>query len=105
MVDRPSNPAPQSQRQNQSNPSQNKRIKGKINRKLLSYSVSSQNNTNLSSEKPRRRLGSMVAISILLTSAGLISMFAWLSILFICNPQQLDWLNRTLPEWAKISLN
>ena len=30
--------------------------------------------------------------------------FAWISILFIFNPEKVGWLNKFLPEWAKISL-
>ncbi|MBO3458159.1 hypothetical protein [Aetokthonos hydrillicola] len=47
----------------------------------------------------------MVSIVLLLCSGSLIAMFGWLSMLFICNPDQLSWLNRILPEWAKISLS
>ncbi len=46
----------------------------------------------------------MFAIAVLLSSASLIAIFVWVSILVICNPEQLDWLNKILPEWAKFSL-
>ena len=46
----------------------------------------------------------MVLISVLLSSASLMAMFVWVSILVISDPQQLGWLNKILPEWAKFSL-
>ena len=30
--------------------------------------------------------------------------FAWISILFIFNPEKIGWLNKFLPEWAQIPL-
>ncbi len=47
---------------------------------------------------------SMLAIALLSGSAALIGLFAWISFLFIFNPGQLGWINKLLPEWAKISL-
>jgi hypothetical protein len=47
---------------------------------------------------------STIAIAILLSSAGLIMAFAWISILFFFNPDQVIWLNNVLPEWAQIPL-
>jgi hypothetical protein len=57
-------------------------------------------------KKPKKRgwLSSTLAIAILLSSASLIMAFAWISILFIFNPDQLSWLNKVLPEWAQIPL-
>ncbi|TVP58452.1 MAG: hypothetical protein EA343_21490 [Nodularia sp. (in: Bacteria)] len=61
------------------------------------------------SSKPRQKsqrgwLWSMLAIALLLSSAGLIIAFTWLSILFIFNPEQVGWLNELLPEWVQIPL-
>ncbi|MHC5721648.1 MAG: hypothetical protein ACYTX0_58940, partial [Nostoc sp.] len=30
--------------------------------------------------------------------------FAWISVLFIFNPDQVSWLNKILPAWAQIPL-
>ncbi|BDI16034.1 hypothetical protein ANSO36C_18360 [Nostoc cf. commune SO-36] len=46
----------------------------------------------------------MLAIAILLSSASLIMAFAWISVLFIFNPDQVSWLNKILPAWAQIPL-
>ncbi|YAF95913.1 MAG: hypothetical protein AB3A66_25855 [Nodularia sp. CChRGM 3473] len=48
---------------------------------------------------------STLAIALLLSSAGLITAFAWISILFIFNPEQVGWVNKFLPEWVQIPLN
>lgn len=48
-------------------------------------------------------LSSTLSIALLFSSAGLFISFAWISILFILNPQQISWLNKYLPEWAQIS--
>ncbi|MDZ8023116.1 MAG: hypothetical protein RMX97_00125 [Nostoc sp. DedQUE11] len=57
-------------------------------------------------EKPKRGswLSSTLAIAILLSSASLIIAFAWISVLFIFNPDQISWLNKILPTWAQIPL-
>ncbi|MEH2253175.1 hypothetical protein [Nostoc sp.] len=61
-------------------------------------------------KKPQKKLkrgswlSSTLAIAILLTSASLIMAFAWISILFIFNPDQVSWLNKILPAWAQIPL-
>lgn len=57
------------------------------------------------SVKKGSRLSSMLVFAVLSGSAGLIGLFAWISILFIFNPQKVNWLNQVLPEWAKISFN
>lgn len=57
------------------------------------------------SVKKGSRLSSMLVFAVLSGSAGLIGLFAWISILFIFNPQKLNWLNQVLPQWAKISFN
>ncbi|MEH2405422.1 hypothetical protein [Nostoc sp.] len=61
--------------------------------------------------KRRSWLSSMLAMSttgcayaILLSSASLIMAFAWISVLFIFNPDQVSWLNKILPTWAQIPL-
>ena len=61
-------------------------------------------------KKPQKKLkrgswlSSMLAIAILLSSASLIMAFAWISVLFIFNPDQISWLNKILPAWAQIPL-
>ncbi|MEH2118159.1 hypothetical protein [Nostoc sp.] len=68
-------------------------------------------------KKPQKKLkrgswlSSMLAMSttgcayaILLSSASLIIAFAWISVLFIFNPDQVSWLNKILPAWAQIPL-
>ncbi|MBD2679697.1 MULTISPECIES: hypothetical protein [Nostoc] len=54
--------------------------------------------------KPGSWLSSTLAIAILLSSAGLIITFAWISFLFILNPDQVSWMNKILPTWAQIPL-
>ncbi|MEH1779368.1 MAG: hypothetical protein V7L26_09695 [Nostoc sp.] len=56
-------------------------------------------------------LSSMLAMSttgcayaILFISASLIMAFAWISVLFIFNPDRVSWLNKILPSWAQIPL-
>ncbi|MCC5610444.1 hypothetical protein LC612_27765 [Nostoc sp. CHAB 5834] len=68
-------------------------------------------------KKPQKKLkrgswlSSMLAMSttgcayaILLSSASLIMAFAWISVLFIFNPDEVSWLNKILPAWAQIPL-
>ncbi|MEH1889095.1 MAG: hypothetical protein V7K92_06345 [Nostoc sp.] len=61
-------------------------------------------------KKPQKKLkrgswlSSALAIAILLSSASLIMAFAWISVLFIFNPDQVSWLNKILPAWAQIPL-
>ncbi|MEH2280128.1 MAG: hypothetical protein V7K90_02100 [Nostoc sp.] len=68
-------------------------------------------------KKPQKKLkrgswlSSMLAMStagcayaILLSSASLVIAFAWISVLFIFNPDQVSWLNKILPAWAQIPL-
>lgn len=47
----------------------------------------------------------MLVFSILLGSTGTLAIFVWLAVMLIFNPGQLGWLNKFLPEWAKISDN
>jgi hypothetical protein len=59
-------------------------------------------------KKPQKKgswRSSILAIAVLSSSATLIAVFAWISIQFIFNPEQVSWLNKFLPEWAKISLS
>ncbi|MBD2387021.1 hypothetical protein [Cylindrospermum sp. FACHB-282] len=49
-------------------------------------------------------LSSTLALGFLLGSGGLIMAFAWISILYIFNPDQLSGLNKILPKWAQIPL-
>ncbi|MFN6475746.1 hypothetical protein [Nostoc sp. DedQUE07] len=42
--------------------------------------------------------------AIILSSASLIMAFAWISVLFIFNPDEVSWLNKILPAWAQIPL-
>ncbi|MBD2295284.1 hypothetical protein H6G06_17830 [Anabaena sphaerica FACHB-251] len=53
----------------------------------------------------RSWLLSTLAWIILLGSAGVIIAFGWISILFILNPEQVSWLNKYLPEGAKIDVS
>ncbi len=57
-----------------------------------------------SSAKIRSRLTSTLAIAVLLGSAGIIATAGWISLLLIFSPHQVGWVNKFLPEWAKISL-
>ncbi|MEA5602047.1 hypothetical protein [Nostoc sp. UHCC 0252] len=61
-------------------------------------------------KKPQKKLkrgswlSSTLAITILLSSASLVMAFAWISVLFIYNPDEVSWLNKILPAWAQIPL-
>ncbi|BAY26623.1 hypothetical protein NIES2100_64390 [Calothrix sp. NIES-2100] len=68
---------------------------GKINHLLHKP----QNNSQLGNW-----LLSTLAIATLLSSVGLLIAFAWISILFIFNPEKIIWLNKFLPEWAQITV-
>ncbi|MBU7586686.1 MAG: hypothetical protein KAF91_28140 [Nostoc sp. TH1S01] len=52
--------------------------------------------------QPGSVLSSTIAVTVLFSSAGLILVFAWISWLFIFNPDKIVWLNKFLPEWAQI---
>jgi hypothetical protein len=77
-------------------PSQLNPSHGQVNKHLLSKPKL----------KPQYRdwLWSSLAISLLLSSVGLILAFIWFSILFIFNPQKLVWVNELLPAWVQIPL-
>jgi hypothetical protein len=51
----------------------------------------------------RSWLWSTLALTLLLSSAGIIIAFGWISVLYILNPAQVSWVNDFLPKWAKIS--
>ncbi len=46
----------------------------------------------------------VASYAVLLSSASVIMAFAWISVLFIFNPDQVSWLNKILPAWAQIPL-
>ncbi|MEO1428538.1 MAG: hypothetical protein AAFV71_05610 [Cyanobacteria bacterium J06633_8] len=54
-------------------------------------------------KKQKTFFTSMFVIVTLLSSAGIVIAIGWISILFIFNPQLVNWLNPFLPEWAKIT--
>ncbi len=60
-------------------------------------------NTGKKSKK-RSWLSSMIALALLIAITGLIVTFAWISFLFIFNPQQVAWLNKFLPEWIQFNV-
>ncbi|MBR8837231.1 MAG: hypothetical protein DSM106950_25305 [Stigonema ocellatum SAG 48.90 = DSM 106950] len=68
----------------------------------MPLSVPQRSETKLTSGQHRSRLASRFAIAVLLSIAGLVAMFAWISILFMFNPEQVGLLNQFLSEWAKI---
>ncbi|MDF5716543.1 MAG: hypothetical protein PUP93_22380 [Rhizonema sp. NSF051] len=98
MVDPPSKPAPKPHKSNQQNQSTNKRISKKIPKKP-------KGKANVTVVLHKRWLLSIVAFVVLLSSAGLMTTFIWISIQFIFNPEQLVGLNQVLPQWAKIPLS
>ena len=54
--------------------------------------------------KKRKSLAaSMLAITILFSSGGLVIALSWISILFMFNPLSVSWLNPFLPESSKIN--
>jgi hypothetical protein len=88
MANRSSNSAPQPYEHRQPNSGAVRRINRKPEK----------------SSQQGNKLVSMVAIAVLLSSAGIIAIFAWIGIQFIYNPEKAGWLNVILPEWAKVSL-
>jgi len=48
-------------------------------------------------------ISSTLAIAVLLSSGSLVIVFAWISFLFIFNPNQINWINKLLPEWMQIN--
>jgi hypothetical protein len=67
-------------------------------------SVTKKNVKKLPKRYQRRSwLSSTLALSLLLSSAGIIIGVGWMSVLFILNPAQVSWVNDFLPKWAKIS--
>lgn len=49
------------------------------------------------------RSKSLIAIALLLSSAGLATGGIWFSLQLFVNPNAVNWLNRWLPNWARIS--
>lgn len=47
-------------------------------------------------------ISSTLAIAVLLSSGSLVVVFAWISFLFIFTPNQINWINKLLPEWMQI---
>lgn len=54
--------------------------------------------------KRRSWVSSLLAIALLLSSAGLVISGIWLSIQLFINPNATSWMNQLLPEWAQIPL-
>ncbi|MBF2067521.1 MAG: hypothetical protein IGS39_24355 [Calothrix sp. C42_A2020_038] len=61
--------------------------------------------TEKKSKKVNRRLTSLFAITILFSITSVIVGFAWVSFLYLFQPQQVVWINKLLPQWAKIDVN
>lgn len=87
---------PQIQQQQVGNTDLPKEGDGGINQTQIQKAISPSK-----SYKP----SSIIAIAILLTSAGLVLSCTWIGILWIFNPEQVSWLNNFLPEWAHIPGN
>ncbi|AFY43887.1 hypothetical protein [Nostoc sp. PCC 7107] len=70
----------------------------------LKFFRRNQTSTDIVEKPPEQGnlLTSTIAITVLFSSAGLIMVFAWISWLFIFNPEKIVWLNKFLPEWAQI---
>ncbi|PAX56519.1 hypothetical protein [Brunnivagina elsteri] len=56
-------------------------------------------------KKKGNKLISLLALAFLLGIGGLVTAFAWISFLFIFNPQQVTWVNKLLPGWAQVNGN
>ncbi|MBD2666837.1 hypothetical protein H6G73_20600 [Richelia sinica FACHB-800] len=58
-------------------------------------------------KRPQKRslLSSILAMTLLLSNAGLFMAFGWMSVLFIFKPEKVIWVNKYLPTWAQIPLN
>lgn len=87
---------PQIQQQQVGNTDLPKEGEGKINQTQIQKAISPSK-----SYKP----SSIIAIAILLISAGLVLSSTWIGILLIFHPEQVSWLNNFLPEWAHIPGN
>jgi hypothetical protein len=95
MANRSRKLTPKASKQNKSHTGVMKRVAKKPQKKLKLGSW-------LSSTLAMSTTG--YAYAILLSSASLIMAFAWISVLFIYNPDQVSWLNKILPAWAQIPL-
>jgi hypothetical protein len=62
-------------------------------------------NTGKEGKKKGSKLISLLALVFLLAIGSLVGVFAWISFLFIFNPQQVTWVNKLLPGWAQINAN
>ncbi len=61
--------------------------------------------TKLPTPKPKRKwVTSLLVLTVLLGSAGLVVGGAWLSLQMFLNPDAVGWVNQFLPEWAQIPL-
>ncbi|MGJ5673590.1 MAG: hypothetical protein ACR9NN_08275 [Nostochopsis sp.] len=106
MVNRPSNPAPKPSAANKTK----KRIVKKP-KKIVKTSQALRESSQLEgrplllrkvkTQKNSSGLASKVAIAILLSSACLVAIFAWVSIELMINPDKVTWLNQLLPAWVQ----
>ena len=80
-----------------------KKSKQNLKTKPASKEIRSYSSQTQKVKKRKSLAASMLAAAILLGSAGLVVALSWISILFIVNPQQVNWLNPFLPKWAKIA--
>ncbi|MEA5620077.1 hypothetical protein VB711_19825, partial [Cronbergia sp. UHCC 0137] len=64
-----------------------------------------QNTAQKPTNSGKSWLWSTLSIMVLLGCIGSIVTLAWISLLFIFNPEQVVWLNEILPQWARIPQN
>jgi hypothetical protein len=94
MANRSRKPTPKASKQNQPHAGMRKRVVKKPQKKLKQGSWLSST----------LAIPTAASYAILLSSASLIIAFAWISVLFMFNPDQVSWLNKILPAWAQIPL-
>jgi hypothetical protein len=94
MANRSRKLKPKASKRNQSHAGVMKRVAKKPQKKLKRESWLSST----------LAIPTVASYAILLSSASLIMAFAWISVLFIFNPDQVSWLNKILPAWAQIPL-
>ncbi len=109
MVDRPVHPTSKPHGQNQSVAKglvqkARKILWKKQKRRVTSALPHPKLKKKATPARTKDRLLSTLAIAILLSSAGLIVVFTWISIELILDPDAVTWLNQLLPGWVK-SLN
>lgn len=82
----------------------NARITKPVVKKPVKKSAKKSQNKLQKSKKYLRQkwLNSLLAIAILFAATGLVGGFAWLSFMYIFQPQQITWINRMLPSWAQV---